>query len=268
MTNRRWPMLRRASNALRGHASLRPDDPSARQGSVDERRHQLHRLSGLPADPDGDAHTGRRRALDGDRRRRRDFRLARGAEPARHVGLLALQQLHPGRRADVHPDGRGAVGDRNRRDLVSSCRIVVPPPAGGARDRHGVGLRRLRLGLRLEPGDGQHDRRHGGAADDAARLPRHARARLDRGRRHAGHPDPAQHLNDRLRRDHRHLDRPSVHGRHRAGHPARHADVGDHRGLGLVPPGLGAAGPRSADPPRKMVRPAGGDAGAGPHGRW
>ena len=72
------------------------------------------------------------------------------------------------------------------------------------------------------------------------RLPRHACARLDRRRRHAGHPDPAQHLDGRLRRDHRHLDRPSVHGGHRAGHHACHADVDDHRGHGCcVPPGRG-----------------------------
>ena len=114
--------------------------------------------------------------------------------------------------------------------LFRAAELWFRRPAGSPGDRHGVGLRRVRVGLRLQSGHRKHHRRHGGPANAAPRLPQFPGARRDRRRRHPGHPDPAQHLHDRVRRDHRHLDRPSVHGRHRSGHHARHPDVDDHRG--------------------------------------
>ena len=59
------------------------------------------------------------------------------------------------------------------------------------------------------------DRRHGGAALAAkARLPDARFAGLAGGRRHAGHPDPAEREHDRVRLAHQQLDRQAVHRRH------------------------------------------------------
>ena len=168
--------------------------------------------------------------------------------------LLSVLQLHALGDPAVHPDG---CAGRAGRPFARS----VPGRRGGhrqpsRRDRHGGDrrLHRIRRHLRLVGrDDGDHG--PGGAAGAAALwLRRGAGHRHARGRRHAGHPDPAVdhpgHLRDRDRAEHRQ----AVHGGAGAG-PAR-GDVlhRRHRLAGAPQPGSRPGRARSCRAPSDAAR--------------
>ena len=125
----------------------------------------------------------------------------------------------------VHPDGqfRRACADVGG---ALSRRLLLPrPPARRARDVHGRRLRRLRRDLRLL--DRDRGDLHQGAYPSMRkyRLQGHARRRLDRGRRHARHPDPAVGHHGDLRHHDRDQYRQAVRRRHHPGARRHRAPV-------------------------------------------
>ena len=141
--------------------------------------------------------------------------------------------------------GRGAGGDRHRTGFVPRGPAVAQPDPRIARRRHDLRLHRVLLGMRVEPGDRGHHRRDGGSRDGPPRLRPAPRARRDRGRRNAGHPDTALDRDDPLRGDHRDLDRRSVHRRAAARHPDRGIALLDRGVPGPRPPPRSRRGSRS-----------------------
>ena len=133
-------------------------------------------------------------------------------------------QLHAHLHPAVRADGRVPAGQR-----PGPARLPRPLAAGAqgagraAADQHRR-LRGVRRRQRLQHRHRRGHRQGGAAAAQGARL-RHAPGhRFARGRRHAGHPDPALDRDDRLRHLHRDLGGQAVHGGRGAGHRA-HADV-------------------------------------------
>ena len=82
--------------------------------------------------------------------------------------------------------------------------------------------------------------------DRGARLQQAAGARLDRGRRHARHPDSAEHHLHRLRHARGGLDRQAVPGRRSAGTPAGRRLFRLYRDPRLLNPALAPREPRSS----------------------
>ena len=92
-----------------------------------------------------------------------------------------------------------------------SRRLLLPRPSPRrAGHVHGRGVRRLRRDLRLLDRDRRDLVQSRLSVDAQLRLQGHARRRLDRGRRHARHPDPALDHHGDLRDHDRDLDRPAV----------------------------------------------------------
>ena len=167
----------------------------------------------VPARPD--------RHRDGHRRLRRPVVDARLDPSIASVTSVVYESgfLHAVGGAAVHPDGQL----RRARGHVAGAvprRLYLPrPPARRAGDGDRARLRRLRRDLRLVDRD-RRDHGQGRLSVDAqVRLLRRARGRLDRRRRHAGHPDPAVGHHGDLR----HHDRDQYRQAVRRRHPARAA---------------------------------------------
>ena len=124
--------------------------------------------------------------------------------------------LHP-RRQLPHPWRRRAADDQLRHRLRR-------PPARRSRHRRRHGVRPVRRGLRLQPGDGGRHRLDPAAGDGQGRLSEAVRRRCHHHVRRARHPHPAVDRHGHVRGRHQHLGRPTVHRRrhprHRAGDDA------------------------------------------------
>jgi hypothetical protein len=146
-------------------------------------------------------------------------------------GVRRPERFHPGVAADVHHHGRGGRFLARRLRPLRGAGALAAPRARLAGDFQHRRLRAVLGAHRLLAGHLRGDRQDGHPRDAQARLRRRPRHRRDRRRRHAGHPDPAQHHHDPLRHRLGNLDRPPVHRRHHPG-PAAHRAV---HGLGAVP---------------------------------
>ena len=202
---------------------------------------RVNRGGALPHDPrdriraHGRAVPGRaaRGQCAGPHRHDGDVSLLR-SPPVGHAGTDRLereQQLDPGGHSAVRDDGRGP--DRQpplRAALPGPVPLAGPAPRWAPAFQHRV-LRGLRRHLRVERGL-RGDRGRGGPAGlQSPELQRAARDREPGGRRHPGHPHPAQHLDDHLRGARGGIHRPAVPGRVRPGISARrHLHVHHRRG--------------------------------------
>ena len=150
-------------------------------------------------------------------------RLAGGARRARQLSLSIRRGLRLRRHSAVRADGQSRLGVGHGARPLCRRLCLDRPCARRARARHHPRLRRICRGVGIE-------RRLGGdhgqglpAGDAALQLQPPARHRRDRRRRHARHPDPAEHGVRDLRAAHRAVDRQAAAGRHPAGPAADRA---------------------------------------------
>ena len=163
------------------------------------------------------------------------------ARGARNLSLSICGGLRLRRHSAVRADGQSRLGVRNGARSLCRRLFLDRPCARRARPRHHPRLRGLCRGLRIE-------RRLGGdhgqglpARDAALRLQPSPLHRRDRGRRHARHPDSAEHGFRHLRAAHRAVDRPAAARRHPAGAAAHGHFHGHGRDLDALPPAIWSA---------------------------
>ena len=192
-----------------------PDPPLSIAGLAHDRgADRFCGLSGarFPARADGIRHGNRRL-----RRRRLQAQLQRRRRDDRAGHLRDRPFLHAVGHPALHPDGQFR---RAREDIGRALprRLLLPrPSARRACHVHDRGERRLRRHLRLIDRDRGHVRQGRLSVDAQIRLQGHARRRLDRGRRHARHPDPALGHHGDLRDHDRDPHRQAVRRRHHPG---------------------------------------------------
>ena len=150
--------------------------------------------------------------------------------------------------------GNLGVGVRDGARPLFRRLCVDRPLARRARARHHPRVRRLCRRIGLQRRVGRHHGQGVPARDAALQLRSPPLDRHHRGRRHARHPDPAEHRVRHLRVAHRAVDRTAAAGRHPA-RPAAHRHLHDHgRDLDAFQARI-----RPARPPRRLA-----GCGAGP----
>jgi hypothetical protein len=123
--------------------------------------------------------------------------------------------------AAVRADGRTRGAQRRGDRSLQGGQPRTGPAARTARHRDCGRQCGLRRGHRRQHRVGGHLLAHRLSRDGRSPLQAQHGSRLDRRQLGARHADPAERALDRLGHPHRAVDRPAVHRRHRAGHPAR-----------------------------------------------
>ena len=179
-------------------------------------------------------------------------RRAGRARGARQLSLSICRGLRLRRHSAVRADGQSRLGVGHGARSLCRRLFLDRPRARRARARHHPRLRRLCRGVGIERGLGGDHGQGLPAGDAALQLQPPALHRRDRRRRHARHPDPAEHRVRDLRAAHRAVDRQAAARRHSA-RPAADRDLHGHgRDLDALQAAI-----RPARPARELAASAG-----------